>query len=119
VLPSDPQTAPVLGAPPVAEPAPSVNPMVTIPMTEEDQKKWKGDIDRANRRRQVFEPAWERNLKAYTPDPTNTKWGDEVNPGIDFYQTEQKKALLFFETPTVMFWLGTGRQPYHSIRAPS
>ncbi len=102
MLPSDPQTAPDLGAPPVAEPTPSVNPMVTIPMTEDDQKKWKGDIDRANRRRQVFEPSWERNIKDYVPDPTNMNWGDEINPGIQFARTEQKKALLFFETPTVI-----------------
>lgn len=97
----DPNQAPALdlGG---ADPAPPVNPMVTIPMTPEEQTKWKGDIDRANQRRKVFEPAWERNLRAYTPDPTNAAWGEEVNPGIDFYQTEQKKALLFFETPTVI-----------------
>lgn len=93
---------PALGAPSMESELPPVNPMVTVQMTAEEVTKWKGDIDRANRRRQVFEPAWERNLKAYTPDPTNTNWGDEVNPGIDFYQTEQKKALLFFETPTVI-----------------
>ena len=78
------------------------NPMITVDLTEEQQRKWKGDIDRANRRRQIFEPSWERNLKAYTPDPTSEAWGTDVNPGIDFYQTEQKKALLFFETPTVI-----------------
>lgn len=76
--------------------------MVTIPLDPDQVTKWKGDIDRSNKRRQVFEPSWERNLKAYTPDPTNADWGSEVNPGIDFYQTEQKKALLFFETPSVI-----------------
>jgi hypothetical protein len=76
--------------------------LVTIPMTDEELTKWHGDIDRANTRRKVFEPSWERNLKAYTPDPTDTAWGDEVNPGVDFYQTEQKKAELFFDVPTVL-----------------
>lgn len=103
MFPDPNQDAPIApGTPPPMADAIPPNPMVTVPMTEDERKKWKGDIDRANRRRQVFEPAWERNLRAYTPDPTNTNWGDEVNPGIDFYQTEQKKALLFFETPTVI-----------------
>lgn len=101
MFPPDDPTMPQTSGP-SADGLPPPNPMVTVEMSDEDQVKWKGDIDRANKRRQVFEPAWERNLKAYTPDPTNAKWGDEVNPGIDFYQTEQKKALLFFETPTVI-----------------
>ena len=96
MLPSDPIT------PASADVLPPGNPLVPIPMTEQARTRWKGDLDRANRRRQVFEPAWERNLRAYTPDPTNTEWGSEINPGIDFYQVEQKKALLFFETPTVI-----------------
>lgn len=102
--PVDPTTPLAPGAPPpmADATAPSVNPMVLIPMTEEDQKKWKGDIDRANRRRQVFEPSWERNIQDYTPDPTNTAWGDEINPGIQFSRTEQKKALLFFESPSII-----------------
>lgn len=87
---------------PPTDPGAATNPMVTIPLDADALKKWKGDLERANARRKVFEPTWERNLKAYTPDPTNTNWGDEVNPGIDFYQTEQKKALLFFETPSVI-----------------
>jgi len=81
---------------------PAPNPLVTVQLSEDDRKKWRKDIDQANKRRQVFEPAWQRNLNAYTPDPTNEKWGDEVNPGIDFYQTEQKKDQLFFDTPQVI-----------------
>lgn len=87
---------------PTPDAAPAQNPMVTIPMTEDERKKWKGDLDRANTRRQIFEKAWERNLAAYTPDPTNDKWGQDVNPGIDFYTTEQKKAELFFDTPSIV-----------------
>lgn len=90
---------------------PPPNPLVTIPLTPDAQVKWKGDLDRADKRRKVFEPAWERNLKAYTPDPTDTKWGDEVNPGIDFYQTEQKKAELFFETPSIVLMPNEGTPP--------
>lgn len=97
----EPQASPLaVGAPPQDQAPP--NPLVTIPMTEDARKKWKGDLDRANSRRQIFEKAWERNLAAYAPDPTNETWGADVNPGIDFYQTEQKKAQLFFDTPAIV-----------------
>jgi hypothetical protein len=78
------------------------NPLVTVPMDPDALKKWKGDLDRADRRRKVFEPQWEKNLQKYTPDPTNAAWGDEINVGVDFYTTEQKKDQLFFDTPTVI-----------------
>lgn len=84
------------------EAAPPVNPMVTIPLTPEQITKWKGDLSRAETRRKVFEPSWKRNLDAYTPDPTDEKWGEEINPGVDFAQVEQKKDQLFFETPEVI-----------------
>lgn len=84
------------------QPAPPPNPMVTIQMTEDARTKWKGDITRADKRRQIFEPAWERNLKNYAPDPTNAEWGSEINPGVDFWQTEQKKDQLFFDTPGII-----------------
>lgn len=78
------------------------NPMVTVQWDEEQITNLRGQIDRANTRRQVFEPAWQKNIDAYTPDPTNAKWGEEVNPGVDFYQVEQKKDQLFFDTPFVI-----------------
>lgn len=102
MLPAEPQTALAVGAPADPSAAPP-NPMVTIPMTEEERIKWKGDITRANKRREIFEPSWERNLKNYAPDPTDTAWGSEINPGVDFWQTEQKKDQLFFDTPEVIF----------------
>src|SRR5262245_5083359 len=81
---------------------PPVNPLVTVTMSEEDRTAWKADITRADQRRKIFEASWERNLQAYAPEPTDVNWGQEINPGIDFYQTEQKKATLFYETPTIV-----------------
>jgi hypothetical protein len=78
------------------------NPLVTLPLDPDALKKWKGDIDLADKKRKVYEPSWERNLKNYAPDPTNTEWGNEINVGVDFYQTEQKKDQLFFDTPELV-----------------
>lgn len=78
------------------------NPLVTIPLDADALKKWKGDIDLADKKRKVYEPSWERNLNSYAPDPTNARWGDDINVGVDFYQTEQKKDQLFFDTPQVV-----------------
>lgn len=109
--PGGPPPSPFGSASPQPDGAGAPNPLVTIPLTEEELTRWHGDIDRANSRRKVFEPSWERNLKAYAPDPTDTAWGDEVNPGVDFYQTEQKKAELFFETPMVLLTPHEGTPP--------
>ncbi len=78
------------------------NPMVTIQWDDEQITKLRGEIQRANTRRKVFETAWQKNIDAYVPDPSNTKWGEDVNPGVDFYQVEQKKDQLFFDTPFVI-----------------
>lgn len=102
MFPTETPPAPLaVGAPPDDQ-APAPNPMVTIPLTADELAKWKGDLTRANTRREVFEPSWKRNLESYSPDPTNEAWGTEVNPGVDFWQVEQKKDQLFFETPEVI-----------------
>ena len=73
-----------------------------IPLSPDALKKWRDEVTRADRRRDVYKMAWDNNLKAYTPDYVNAGWGDEINPGKDFYQVEQKKAQLFFDTPEVV-----------------
>lgn len=106
MLPNLPQAPPAAlqdaptGDPQTDQAAP--NPMVTVPMTPDEAQKWKGDLERAQKRLDLFSPGWERNLKSYAADPTDEKWGDEVNPGVDFARVEQKKAQLFFDTPTVV-----------------
>ena len=106
--PAAPPVEPSMGMDPNAPPP---NPMVTIPMTDEEQTRWKGDIERADRRRKVYEPSWETNLSNYAPDPTNAKWGDDINPGVHFFTVEQKKALLFFDTPHVILTPQSGANP--------
>lgn len=73
-----------------------------LQLKPEDLTKWRDEVTRAQRRRQVYEAAWTANLKDYTPDYVSNTWGDEINPGKVFYQTEQKKAQLFFDTPEIV-----------------
>jgi hypothetical protein len=61
---------------------------------------WTSEVDRAERVRQSHEPAWDENLRYYGGKPlTTTPEADFVNVNVDFYETEQKAAQLFFEQP--------------------
>lgn len=94
---------PMAPQPPVQPPQdPMANPLVTITMTPDQAKEWQTNLKLADERRKVFEPSWERNLAKYAPNPTDLTWGETINVGVDFYQTEQKKDQLFFDTPTVI-----------------
>ncbi len=73
-----------------------------LPLDPEMLTQWRDEVTRAQRRRDVYKKSWEENLKDYTPDYANDNWGNEINPGKVFYQVEQKKAQLFFDTPEVI-----------------
>lgn len=65
---------------------------------------WKEEIDRAQRVAEKFYPKWQEHLDYYagaSKDATdaassNSEW---VNVNVDFYETEQKRHQLFYETP--------------------
>lgn len=78
-----------------------VDPMRAIPLDDKELSRWKADIERSAQRIENIKGAWERQLTAYTPDYSD-KWGGDINPGKDFYQVEQKKPQLFYETPYVV-----------------
>ena len=52
---------------------------------------------------------WQENLNYYTGTPLDSApTSDFVNVNVDFYETEQKNAQLFFETPELQFTPGAG-----------
>lgn len=83
-------------------PAPLAGPGQPIPMTEQQMGVWKGRIDRARRKRDLYLAEWQTNLDAYNGTPLkNQPTRDWVNPNTDFADVEQKKSTLFFTTPEI------------------
>jgi hypothetical protein len=79
-----------------------------------DVKFWRGEIDRSVR---MDEPSYtkaEENLRFYTGEPLDAMPdGEFVNTNVDFYETEQKTAQLFFESPELQFAAGAGFEQTH------
>ena len=74
-------------------------------------KFWRDEVDRADRVQRTYHGDWDENLQWYagrSPDASAMpKNSDFVNVNVDFYQTEQKLANLFYETPELQL-TGTG-----------
>lgn len=65
---------------------------------------WKTEIDRAQRVAEPKYAVWQENLDYYTGTSKDAKLatdanGEWVNVNVDFYETEQKNAQLFYDTP--------------------
>jgi hypothetical protein len=66
---------------------------------------WADQVSDAQKRRKKELPLWKANLARYRgerPKFTGIAPNETITVNVDFYQTEQKKAQLFFQTPTVM-----------------
>lgn len=72
---------------------------------------WRAEIDRADIAQRAFHGAWDENVQWYagrSPDAVAfSRTSDFVNVNVDFYQTEQKLAALFYDTPELQL-TGTG-----------
>lgn len=68
---------------------------------------WEGAITAGEEPRdQLADAEWKPNVAAYRGK--RTKKGDEIPVNVDFYNTEQKKAQLFFRVPQVQL---TAKRP--------
>ena len=74
-----------------------------------DLSFWRDEVDRAERAQEPYYSKWQKNLDAYVAKEKDT--GDIVNVNVDFYETEQKNAQLFFESPELQFTAGAGFEP--------
>lgn len=100
-------------APPAVDPAASVatqapvNPLVPIPLTPEDLKFWRAEIERSRTQKNDVIAAWdsEGNLERYTPKSVKATGGTDrdakVNVAKDFSDVERKIAALFYDTPKI------------------
>lgn len=83
---------------------------VNLPLpTSASLKFWRDEVERATRTMQPHESKWDENVQWYrgeSPDAANVK-SDFVNVNVDFSQTEQKMAHVFYETPELQL-TGTG-----------
>lgn len=89
-------------ASPAEAPAPVLpfQPGQPRPMTQELRDAWQSRVDRADTKRQLFEPQWKRALERYA----KARYPEErydVNALLDYGHVETKKAHLFHETPEV------------------
>lgn len=63
---------------------------------------WRGEIEQAQKRIEEEIPAWQKNLDRYKGMAMalpRLSSKDTVQVNVDFYNTEQKKAQLFYQTP--------------------
>ncbi len=69
-------------------------------LTDEQKQQWDARIQRAEAKRKLYEPQWERGLKDYglaiAPVASN-----DVNPLLNHRHVETKKAQLFYQAPEV------------------
>lgn len=82
---------------------PSTGPSLPLPIGA-PLKFWRDEIDRADRVAKTYHAEWDTNVQWYvgkSPDAQEMvgKNADFVNVNVDFYQVEQKKSVLFYETP--------------------
>lgn len=62
---------------------------------------WKDAIDASDKKVQgLTDRLWKKNVEAYMGEAA--KKDDSIAVNVDFYNTEQKKAQLFFRTPEVI-----------------
>jgi len=83
------------------------NPLVTVPLSEEDRTFWRAEIERARVLRRQVIAQWdsEGNLARYTPPSVRRMEGGaidaQVNCAADFSDVQIKSAALFYDTPQV------------------
>jgi hypothetical protein len=70
-------------------------------MTEEELEKWRGRIDRAQARQKNYWPWWDRAMKEYAPNLTETpnEYQLRVRTNRAFAVVERKTGDLFFRQP--------------------
>lgn len=68
---------------------------------------WRDEVDRSERADQDVYTAAQTSLDSYTNKKNGANETD-VNVNVDFYETEQKTAQLFFESPELQFAAGPG-----------
>lgn len=62
---------------------------------------WKARVDASKAMIDKLKPEWDRNLERYLVKRATTAAKDEIIVPKDYANVEQKKALLFFQTPDV------------------
>lgn len=92
---------------PNAMPMPQQNPLqqtsgsgLPLPVNA-DLTFWRTEVDKAGQSQNPYHTTWQQNIEAYKGKTLQgmASGPDFVNTNIDFYQTEQKSAQLFYETP--------------------
>ncbi len=82
------------------EPAASSLSANQIPMTPEELATWWSRVELSQNARKQREKKWDELLRAYLP--TEDALNENLNSNIHFRNTEQKKAMLFEQTPTLI-----------------
>jgi hypothetical protein len=111
-------------APAMAAPDPTKGPAAPGIRTLKDAAFWRGQIDKAVRKRQRYEPWWEACMKAYAPftasDAKAEDYGTDVRTNRTFTLVERKKADLFYQRPDVTLqpspWMDS---PIPGVNAPA
>jgi hypothetical protein len=88
--------------PPADQTAAPVHDPQALPLTAEQFATWQSRIERSRTKRDLLSTEWQQNIDCYNGKPLSSRpTADWVNPNTDFADVEQKKAQLFFTTPTV------------------
>src|SRR5580692_3052955 len=99
-------------------------PALAIPLPAEGVGSlafWRDEIREAQRRRKKEITVWKANLSRYRgerPKLSGVASGEVITVNLDFYNTEQKKAQLFFQNPEVVVApKGIGDAPSQAMAA--
>ena len=99
------------------EKATDPTPKAVLPLPPKDvgsEKYWREEIRKSNARRKKELTVWRANLDRYRGKPTRLPSiapGEAIHVNVEFYNTEQKKAQLFFQRPDVMVTPKEGQDP--------
>lgn len=105
----DPQASSADPAAPAAEPAHAqaaapARPGV-LPLSEEDKKFWREEIERSDKKREDMISRWDvkGNIERYTHANigAGSSTAGDIDTGKDFSDVEQKKSALFYDTPEI------------------
>lgn len=75
-------------------------PGATRPLPKDGREQWDARVDRADRLRKTYEPAWDRAIKR-VGDAHSQADKYEINALLEHRHVESKKAQLFYDTPEV------------------
>lgn len=114
-------TAAVEKAVTATQPAPAELDFPVPPEGERGSIKfWRDQIDTAERRKQKQIPIWRTNVERYSsekPKLNDIRSNDITNVNTDYWNTEQKKGALIFQTPSVEMTSKDGTAPPPQITA--